>query len=246
MNNVSFIKQLGGVSIIAGTAIGAGMLGIPFAVAAVGFKISVLLLLAVWMIMYSTAMLLVEINTSQPLGVDMDSMAYNLLGKYGKFFNLTFYLLLLYSLLTAYIFMGGGLFSEYLLKPIGLDTSNLAKVLFCVIFGYCIFMGTKATFYVNKFFLFLKISAFVLFVAFAAKSVNTSLLESNNLGCKYMLFAIPILVTSFGFHIVIPSIRNYYKNDVVFKKVVLVGAITPLFSLLNMGVCHSWFYIFIW
>lgn len=227
MQEVSFIKQLGGVSIIAGTAIGAGMLGIPFAVAATGFYFAVFLLFIVWIVMYATAMLLVEISSSQPIGVDMDSMAYNLLGKWGKAFNLIFYLLLLYSLLTAYIFMGGELFSDYILKPISDGLNDWSKVVFCVMFGYCIFMGTKATFYVNKFFLFLKILAFVMFVLFIIPDVKSSFLKESHFGFSYGWFAIPILVTSFGFHIVIPAIRNYYKNDKVFKKVVSIGAITP-------------------
>ena len=113
MESVSLMKQLGAVAIIAGTAIGAGMLGIPFAVAAVGFKFSVLLLLLVWAVMFSTAMLTVEACSSQPLGSDMDTISYNILGKPGRSLNILFYVLLLYSLITAYIFVGGSIFKKY-------------------------------------------------------------------------------------------------------------------------------------
>ena len=37
-----------------------------------------------------------------------------------------------------------------------------------------------------------------------------------------------ILVTLFGFHIIIPAIRNYFENDVVFKKTVTIGVLAPL------------------
>jgi len=158
----------------------------------------------------------------------MDSMAHNLLGKYGKIFNLSFYLLLLYSLLTAYIFMGGHLFNNYILKAISIDCVNGAKLLFCIVFGYCIFMGTKITFYVNKLFLLFKILAFVMFVGFVISTIKIEYLTEDNLGMSYSWFAIPILVTSFGFHIVIPTIRNYFNNDKVFKKVIKIGATTPL------------------
>ena len=86
------------------------MLGIPFAIAAIGFNYAVAALFLVWIIMYATALLIMEANVSQPLGTDMDSIAHNILGKPGRVLNLLFYLLLLYSLLTAYIFMGGQLF----------------------------------------------------------------------------------------------------------------------------------------
>lgn len=112
MKRVSKVKLIGAIAIIAGTAIGAGMLGIPFAVAAVGFNYAVAALFLVWIIMYATALLIIEANISQPLGTDMDSITHNILGKPGRVLNLLFYLLLLYSLLTAYIFMGGQTFSN--------------------------------------------------------------------------------------------------------------------------------------
>ncbi|GAB4221999.1 MAG: aromatic amino acid transport family protein [Francisella sp.] len=236
MNKVSKTKQVGAIAIIAGTAIGAGMLGIPFAVAAVGFNYAVISLFLVWIIMYATALLIVEANISQPLGVDMDSIAYNTLGSLGKVFNLAFYFLLLYSLLTAYVFIGGQLFQTYILIWFNLDNTSLAKLLFCLFFGFFIYKGIKVVFSVNKIFLSLKILAFIFFVIFIAPKVNTALLESKSLGIEYFWFAIPILVTSFGFHIVIPSIRNYFDNDIVFRRTVAIGSLLPLIVYLILVV----------
>ncbi|AJI45924.1 amino acid transporter [Francisella tularensis subsp. novicida] len=228
MKRVSKVKQIGAIAIIAGTAIGAGMLGIPFAVAAVGFNYAVAALFLVWIIMYATALLIIEANISQPLGTDMDSIAHNILGKPGRVLNLLFYLLLLYSLLTAYIFMGGQLFQTYILCWLNLENASLAKLLFCLIFGFFIYKGIKVVFSVNELFLSLKVLAFILFIAFVAPQIRTSLLENKALGVEYVWFAIPILVTSFGFHIVIPAIRNYFENDIVFKRTVAIGALAPL------------------
>ncbi|BCD89937.1 amino acid transporter [Francisella halioticida] len=228
MKKVSIVKQIGAVAIIAGTAVGAGMLGIPFAVAAVGFNYAVMALFLVWIIMYATALLIIEANISQPLGTDMDSIVSNILGKPGRVLNLVFYLLLLYSLLTAYIFMGGQLFKTYVFSWVELENINIAKVLFCLVFGFFIYKGIRVVFRVNEIFLSLKILAFVLFISFVAPSIQASLLEGGSLGGGYVLFAIPILVTSFGFHIVIPAIRNYFENDKVFKRTIAIGAFTPL------------------
>ncbi|MWX21416.1 amino acid permease [Francisella tularensis] len=228
MKRVSKVKLIGAIAIIAGTAIGAGMLGIPFAVAAVGFNYAVAALFLVWIIMYATALLIIEANISQPLGTDMDSITHNILGKPGRVLNLLFYLLLLYSLLTAYIFMGGQLFQTYILCWLNLENASLAKLLFCLIFGFFIYKGIKVVFSVNELFLSLKVLAFILFIAFVAPQISTSLLENKALGVEYVWFAIPILVTSFGFHIVIPAIRNYFENDIVFKRTVAIGALAPL------------------
>ncbi|MBD5784388.1 aromatic amino acid transport family protein, partial [Francisella tularensis] len=80
MKRVSKVKLIGAIAIIAGTAIGAGMLGIPFAVAAVGFNYAAAALFLVWIIMYATALLIIEANISQPLGTNMDSITHNILG----------------------------------------------------------------------------------------------------------------------------------------------------------------------
>ena len=105
--------------------------------------------------MYATALLIVEANVSQPLGTDMDSIAHNILGKSGRVLNLLFYLLL-YSLLTTYIFMGEQLFQTYILGWLNLENASLAKLLFCLIFGFFIYKGIKVVFSVNKLFLSLK------------------------------------------------------------------------------------------
>lgn len=228
MKQVSKVKQFGAIAIIAGTAIGAGMLGIPFAVAAVGFNYALMALFLVWIIMYATALLIVEANVSQPLGIDMDSIAHNILGKSGRVMNLLFYLLLLYSLLTAYIFMGGQLFETYVTSWFNFGNDSFAKLLFTFVFGFFIYKGIKVVFRVNELFLSLKVLAFVLFISFVAPQIRPAVLESRALGVEYVWFSIPILVTSFGFHIVIPAIRNYFENDVVFKKTVAAGALAPL------------------
>ena len=72
---VSTMKKLGGVLLIAGTSIGAGMLAIPYAVAAAGFFYAVILLLVNWLIMLATALLMVEVNTRQPIAADLNTMA---------------------------------------------------------------------------------------------------------------------------------------------------------------------------
>ncbi|MDE5012740.1 aromatic amino acid transport family protein, partial [Francisella tularensis] len=77
------------------------------------------------------------------------------------------------------------------------------KLLFCLIFGFFIYKGIKVVFIVNELFLSLKVLAFILFIAFVAPQIITSLLENKDLVVEYVWFAIPILVTSFGFHIVI-------------------------------------------
>ncbi len=225
LHTVSRMKKLGGILLIAGTSIGAGMLGIPYAVAAVGFKSALILLFINWIIMLATALLIVEVNVRQPLTADLNTMAFATLGRFGQVVNWLAYLLLLYALTTAYIAMGGGLLDQYVL---GVSNSGgYGALLFTVILGAVIYFGTSAVDHLNKLFFTLKALCFVGIIVVVVPYVQTSLLSTQSMGIGYAWYAFPILITSFGFHIVIPTIRNYFKNDHELKRIVVIGASVP-------------------
>ena len=138
---VSLSKQTGAILIIAGTAIGAGMIGIAYAVAAVCFKTALILLLINWIVMMLSALLIVEVNIKQPLSADLNTMAKATLGRSGQLINWFVYLLLLYSLTTAYISMGGSLVDQYILHLSSSDASWYGALLFCFILGVVIFLA---------------------------------------------------------------------------------------------------------
>lgn len=54
-------RELGSMGIVAGTALGAGMLAMPIATAGVGFVTTVVLLFGLWALMSYTALLMVEV-----------------------------------------------------------------------------------------------------------------------------------------------------------------------------------------
>lgn len=228
MRPVSGVKKLGGALIIAGTAIGAGMLGIPFAVAAVGFQAACVLLLVNWLIMYATAMLMVEVNLKQPVGSDLNTMAKNTLGRTGQVINWVVYCLLLYSLTTAYVTMGGGLFDQYIFGSSSMMPSWYSLGLFALILGAIVYLGTAAVDQCNKLFFGLKALCFLGVVIVLLPHVKMAYLNTQGMGFNYLWYGFPILITSFGFHIVIPTIRNYFKNDQVVRSIVKAGATIPL------------------
>ena len=225
LQSVSRMKKLGGILLIAGTSIGAGMLGIPYAVAAVGFKTALILLFINWVVMLATALLIVEVNIRQPLAADLNTMAYATLGRAGQVVNWLAYLLLLYALTTAYISMGGSLLDQYVFGVS--SSSGYGALLFTFILGAVVYFGTSAVDHLNKIFFTLKAFCFVAIIFMVVPYVQRSLLSEESLGIGYAWYAFPILITSFGFHIVIPTIRNYFKNDEQLKRVVIIGACVP-------------------
>ncbi|MFZ9034727.1 MAG: amino acid permease [Francisellaceae bacterium] len=228
MNSVSGMKKLGGALIVAGTSIGAGMFGIPYAIAALGFKMAVVLLFINWIIMFATAMLITEVNTRQPLGSDLNTLAKSTLGKPGQIVNWIAYLLLLYALTTAYISMGGGLIDQYVFGISSKAPTWYGALIFTLVLGAVVYIGTSAVDQLNKLFFTLKALCFIGLVFVVVPHVEMRLLNTSSMGIAYAWYAFPILITSFGFHIVIPTIRNYFRNDRVLKKVVAVGATIPM------------------
>ena len=61
-------KALGSILIVAGTAIGAGMLASPVVTAAAGFSHAALLMIGLWALMCTTALLTAEAALAFPSG----------------------------------------------------------------------------------------------------------------------------------------------------------------------------------
>src|SRR5579871_6624910 len=103
-------KQLiGGILLVAGTSIGAGMLALPVVTAEGGFFPAFFTYLLCWGFMTCTGLLMLEICLEMPPDANLISMAGAYLGRGGKIFAWVLYLFLFYCLTIAYLSGGGGL-----------------------------------------------------------------------------------------------------------------------------------------
>ena len=210
---MKFGKIVGSILIIVGTCVGAGILALPIVCANVGFIMAAILMLGIWALMTYTAFLILEVNlicsdNSNSFG----TMAYKTLGKSAQIITWIVFLLLLYSLLSAYTAGATSLLQDllYSTSNIYFPTWVCASIFVCVL-GAVVFCSTKAVDYVNRFLLTTK--GVLLFTSIALLIFNIDLsniyynaeLHSE----KYLLVAAPIFLCAFGFHVVIPSLRNY-------------------------------------
>ena len=95
--------------IIAGTAIGAGMLANPTAMSGIWFLGSVILFLIIWGITTLSALMLLEANLHFEKGANFDTITTQLLGKGWNIFNGISVAFTLYILTYAYITSGGSI-----------------------------------------------------------------------------------------------------------------------------------------
>ncbi|NGX26964.1 MAG: Tyrosine-specific transport protein [Chlamydiae bacterium] len=214
----------GGMLLLAGSCIGAGMLGLPIMTGLSGFYPSLIAFFCIWAFMTLTGLLLVEVNGCYSKRVNFITMVGRTLGKKGKFFCWILYLFLFYSLLLAYIAGIGSLVAKISGEYFGLGIPEWGGSLFFVIlFGWIIYFGTRPVDLWNRVLMAGKITVFLALVFFGVRHVQSNLLERS--APEYALYALPILVISFGFHNMIPSLTDYLQNDLkrVRRSIILGG-----------------------
>lgn len=220
-------KLIGGILLIMGTSIGGGMLALPISTAEVGFTNSLIFLFLCWAIMTAGALLVLEVNLRLPAGSNMISMAKSTLGLPGQIIAWITYLFLLYTLLSAYI-SGGSDVLNSLLHKAHIDVPNwLAAIVFTTLFSLVVYKGIRSVDFVNRGLMFGKLGIYLLLIAIISPHVSPIGLT----GGKASAFAgtLMILVTSFGFASIVPSLRDYFEDDVnSLRRVILFGSLIPL------------------
>ncbi len=221
-------KLLGGILLIVGTSIGGGMLALPISAAPGGFINSSLLLFGCWFIMTMCAFLILEVNLWLPSNSNLISMAKATLGHGGAAIAWVTYLLLFYCLLAVYL--SGG--SDMLHQAISLTgipwPSWFSMLIYLVVFAWVVYQGTRSVDYLNRGFMFAKFLAYFTIIAFIFFRINPEMLMSVGKP-NYLIASVTIMITSFGFSSIVPSLRSYFQGDV--KKLrfaILVGSLIPL------------------
>src|SRR5579872_4553273 len=95
-------KIVGGAMLVAGTCIGAGMLGLPVSTAAGGFFPSVGAFFFCWFMMLMSALFMLEVSLWYPEETNFITMAKSTLGRKGEIVAWCAYVLFLYAIMTAY------------------------------------------------------------------------------------------------------------------------------------------------
>jgi len=215
---------LGGAMIIAGTAIGAGMLANPTSTAGVWFIGSILALIYTWFCMTTSGLMILEANLHYPTGSSFDTIVKDLLGKGWNIINGLSVAFVLYILTYAYITSGGGITQNLLNQAFGSAESAVdigrtsGSLIFCFILAAFVWLSTKAVDRFTTVLIVGMVVAFFLSTAGLLSSVKTEVLfnsiaEGEQTYLPYLLTALPVCLVSFGFHGNVPSLVKYYDRD---------------------------------
>ncbi len=230
-------KEISAGLLVAGTAVGAGMLALPVVTAEGGFWPSCLIYLLCWIFMASTGLLLFEVCLWMPKDVNIVSMAEHLLGRTGKMLGWLLYLFLFYSLTVAYVAGGGGFISAIFGETV---PDWLAISIFVLILSPIVYAGTRAVDRLNFILMCGLGISYLIFIIFGFTNVQFSYLE--HLDWKAAFLALPIMFTSFSYQGIVPSLSTYLnRNAKKMRRAIFIGTTLPLviyliWQLLVLGI----------
>lgn len=234
--NFSIRRMLSALFLVAGTCIGGGMLALPVATGVSGFMPSIVMMILCWVSMTLTALLLLEVSMWMEDGVHIISMTSRILGVPGKMVSWCLYLFICYASLVAYT-AGGGLqiaavFNSYFDFVL---SKELGAVLFIMIFGGVVYLGSNTVGRVNTILFIAMILAYVGLVSIGIPEVKSELLYKSNWPRAYAV--IPLLLTTFSFQTMVPSLTPYLKRNVKALRIAMVGGTFVTFVIYAIWQC---------
>jgi tyrosine-specific transport protein len=213
---------LGASLLIAGCAIGAGMLGMPLTTIKAGFGPTLVSFCFAWVFMTLAALVLLEVCLRFPNETNMAEMARTYFGKLGEAITLLLMLFLMYALMTAYATVIGPLIATFL--PI---TPLIGIMVFLTILFIGMVQGTYALDYFNRFLMAGLGLSYLALLIFGLPAVNLENLKGGDFFETIPI--LPILIVCFGFHNLIPSLVRYLDRDVKkLRLAILFGSLIPL------------------
>ena len=221
----SIRTQIGSILIVSGTEIGAGILALPILTAKLGFIGSLCIMLASWLVMTYTALLVADINLSLPEGTSFARMARSVLGIPGEVISWFSFLMLLYAVSVAYISAASSAFNQIVTAI----PSKIFAVIFVIILGAVVLRGVKAVDILNRFLSACMIIVYLMVCILLLQNFNIANLFENDITTGIVVLSMPVMVASFTSHLIIPSLRSYLDSDPkILFKVLLIGSIIPL------------------
>lgn len=222
------MRLFGAILFVAGTSIGAGTLALPLVTAVYGFWPTTLLFIGSWFFMLLAALFMLEANLWLPLEANLISMAKNTLGVWGQIAAWFFYLLLLYILMSAYLSGINSVLKTSLEYFFHIQLSTQHGILLLTLCSLLIiYLGMHAMDFLNRFFMIGLIACYFLLVALLIPHIKLPQLATGSFHNIWL--PLPVIMCSFGFQIIVPTLRVYLNSDVLaIKRAIIIGSSVPL------------------
>ena len=232
-----FRKLLSASLLVTGTCVGAGMLGLPVVTGPSGLFPTVGANLLAYLLMLFTGFLFLEVTLLFPEGANLMTISHSLLGRVGKWIAGGSFLFLYLCFLIVYV-SGGAPLLERLLQLFGFNFSLGGPLLFTAIFGFFIWLGPRFVGLVNSLLMVGLIASFWLLLGVTIPQIDTERFHPFVLSASF--FALPTLLSAFGYHNIIPTLTTYLKRDKKQLRSALVIGVTLSLLITSLANCDHW------
>jgi len=205
-------------AILIGTQIGAGVLGLPYALRNAGFA-GIAIIIAVGILTLLTALFVLELAVQR--GGTLTSLARETLGRAGGWLMLASISVLSYGALIAYIAGSGDILSSLL----GINKS-ISAVIFWMIMSGIVLMGLKASGEAELMLNFLLLGALAVAVALMLPKVDVENLATVD--TPALVSGIGVAIFAYVSHMVVPEMYKGLGSAEKTKKAVLIGYLVPM------------------
>lgn len=216
---------LSALFLVAGTCIGGGMLALPVSTGLSGFLPSACVMLLCWAAMTLSALLLLEVSLHAPKEAHMLSMSASLLGQCGSAITWALFLFISYASMIAYTAAGGGLAAVFARAILGVDWSDeMGCLFFTLLFGGMLTLSNRHIGSLNGWLFLGMLAAYAALVAMGAKEVQAERLRHAD--WSYAFPAAPLLLTTFSFQTMLPSLTPYLHRQARAIRWAIIGGTT--------------------
>lgn len=228
-SNNSIATLISAIFLVGGTCIGGGMLALPIATGIGGFFPSIAMMLVSWAAMSATGLLLMEVSLWMEEGAHLITMASRILGRWGKVTCWILYLFICYASIVAYTAGGGAqiAFTAHSMFSFELGR-NLGCLIFALVFGGVIYLGSSVVGRVNTVMFVSMIAAYFLLVGVGVPDIKPELLGTLN--WRQSLIALPFILTSFSYQTLVPSLTPYLKRNIKYLRIAIVAGTFVAFT----------------
>ena len=194
--------------LILGTAVGAGILGVPVVAGLTGALPSFCITASSWLLMTITGWILVRrlVHYKRP-GLDITSLYRMELGVWGARIASLTYLFLFHILMVAFLSGAGAVLSRLLSRP---EDQVWFILIFFATAGSLVLFGPELVRRCNALLMFLLAASFILLLGQCERSFDASRLAYQD--WIFLPGALPLIICAFGYHNIVPltcTMLNY-------------------------------------